>query len=220
MLKRSIIPAAAATVVLATVAHASLITTPAVAPTAQGNAPAAADVAVRRPDAAIKASASQAAASAPSQAGKPAPRVIDLPRAEATSRSYVALPSSGEAGPQPPAAKPLPRTAELPRSGADRAASPAGAVAAPDRPRFGGEPAPERTASAERPRAPEPDVGDARNQPREGGRTAEIRKARWSGGEGAVWKTGRDARAFTGTFGGCRFSGAVGPRGYTIDRAC
>jgi hypothetical protein len=218
MLKRSIIPAAAVTVVLATVAQASLITSPAAPPAPQGDAPAPADMAVRRPDTAIKASAPQAEAPAAFQPGRPAPRVIDLPRAEATSRSYVALPSSEEAGTPPQAAKPMPRTAELTRPETERVA--AGTATAPDRLRFGAEPAPERNASAQRPRAPEPVVGDARAQPRDGGRTAEVRTAKWSGGEGAVWKTGPDARAFTGTFGGCRFSGAVGPRGYTIDRAC
>ncbi|TGD95746.1 translation initiation factor IF-2 [Methylobacterium nonmethylotrophicum] len=226
MLKRSFVPAAAATVVLATVAHASLITSPGTAPSPQAQpqqGSLSAETGVRRPDAAIKAPAAQAEAAAPSHAGKPAPRVIDLPRADATSPSYVVLPSPVEATAQGPAARQAPRMAELPRPETDqapaagRAPAQAPAAAAPSQPRFSEEPAPERTAPVRRARAPEPVDGvrpaDTRNP-------KDVRTAKWAGGEGAVWTTGRDARAFTATFGGCRISGGVGPRGYTIDRAC
>ncbi|WP_430912965.1 translation initiation factor IF-2 [Methylobacterium sp. sgz302541] len=51
-------------------------------------------------------------------------------------------------------------------------------------------------------------------------RTAQVRTAKYSGGEGSTWKTGRNAYGFMGTYGGCRYSGHAGPNGYTLDRVC
>lgn len=49
---------------------------------------------------------------------------------------------------------------------------------------------------------------------------AGYRTAKYAGGAGATWKTGRDAYGFMGSYGGCRYNGHAGPHGYRIDRAC
>lgn len=49
---------------------------------------------------------------------------------------------------------------------------------------------------------------------------AGYRTAKYSGGAGATWKTGRDAYGFGGSYGGCRYSGHAGSGGYKIDRTC
>lgn len=49
---------------------------------------------------------------------------------------------------------------------------------------------------------------------------AGYRAARYSGGEGATWKTGRDSHGFQGSYGGCQYRGHAGPNGYAIDRVC
>lgn len=46
------------------------------------------------------------------------------------------------------------------------------------------------------------------------------RSARYRGGEGATWKTGRDAYGFQGSYGGCRYRGNAGPNGYRLDKLC
>ena len=46
------------------------------------------------------------------------------------------------------------------------------------------------------------------------------RSARYSGGRGASWKTGRDAYGFMGSYGGCRYRGHAGPNGYRLDKSC
>ncbi|WP_375466373.1 translation initiation factor IF-2 [uncultured Methylobacterium sp.] len=46
------------------------------------------------------------------------------------------------------------------------------------------------------------------------------RTAKYTGGEGATWKTGRDTHGFMGSYGGCKYSGHAGPHGYKIDRVC
>ncbi|MDN3625354.1 translation initiation factor IF-2, partial [Methylobacterium isbiliense] len=57
-------------------------------------------------------------------------------------------------------------------------------------------------------------------QPRRAARPDRYRAARYAGGQGATWKTGRDAYGFRGTFGGCRYFGTTGPHGYKLNRSC
>ena len=47
-----------------------------------------------------------------------------------------------------------------------------------------------------------------------------LQTAKYSGGQGATWKTGKDTHAFTGTYGGCRYTGFAGPNGYRLDKVC
>ena len=49
---------------------------------------------------------------------------------------------------------------------------------------------------------------------------AGYRTAKYSGGEGSTWKSGRNGHNFMGTFGGCTYRGFAGPNGYKIDRSC
>ncbi len=47
-----------------------------------------------------------------------------------------------------------------------------------------------------------------------------VRHAKYRGGEGSTWKTGKNAYGFEGTYGGCVIRGTAGPHGYHIDRDC
>lgn len=47
-----------------------------------------------------------------------------------------------------------------------------------------------------------------------------VRTARYAAGEGGAWRAGRDSFGFSGSFGGCRFTGFAGPNGYRISRVC
>ena len=47
-----------------------------------------------------------------------------------------------------------------------------------------------------------------------------LRTAKYSGGEGSTWKTGKDMHGFAGTYGGCRYTGFAGPNGYRLDKVC
>ena len=44
--------------------------------------------------------------------------------------------------------------------------------------------------------------------------------ARFKGGQGSSWQTGRNQRGFMGTYGKCRYSGFAGPNGYKLNKAC
>lgn len=75
-------------------------------------------------------------------------------------------------------------------------------------------PAPAATAAPAAAPAPAPQAAaPARRQ-------AGYRSARYTGGEGATWKTGRDAYGFMGSYGGCRYRGHAGPNGYRLDKVC
>ena len=70
---------------------------------------------------------------------------------------------------------------------------------------------------AEQPRAEAP---RPRTRVRAERRPREYRSARYRGGNGATWKTGRDAYGFGGSYGGCSYRGNAGPNGYRLDRRC
>lgn len=136
----------------------------------------------------------------------PAPRQIALPGADAPNQGYAAAAPRGErlskTGPLPSAQEPVARESAardpITREPA-RSEPPVSARRAP-------EPVQEAVAPSRRSRDAERATG--------------IRKAKWSGGEGATWKTGRDAFGFSGLIGGCRIMGTAGPHGYKLDRAC
>lgn len=46
------------------------------------------------------------------------------------------------------------------------------------------------------------------------------RSARYRGGEGSTWRSGRDSHGFQGSYGGCRYFGNAGPGGFKLDRVC
>lgn len=46
-----------------------------------------------------------------------------------------------------------------------------------------------------------------------------VRAARYAGGASAVWQAG-DGHAFSGSYGGCRFTGFAGPGGFRLVRGC
>lgn len=46
------------------------------------------------------------------------------------------------------------------------------------------------------------------------------RSARYRGGDGSTWRSGRDSHGFQGSYGGCRYVGNAGPGGFKLDRAC
>lgn len=46
------------------------------------------------------------------------------------------------------------------------------------------------------------------------------RSARYRGGEGSTWRSGRDSHGFQGSYGGCRYVGNAGPGGFKLDRVC
>lgn len=46
-----------------------------------------------------------------------------------------------------------------------------------------------------------------------------LRTARYAGGAGAVWQAS-DGHAFSGSYGGCRFTGFAGPGGFRLVRGC
>ncbi|WP_026190860.1 hypothetical protein [Methylobacterium sp. WSM2598] len=191
--------AAALTLGLATVAHAGLSTQPSTEfPPSPGSqaAPAAEKPvrpAIRHAEVRTFSPVTQTDADPQPESGRPAPRVIDLPRSDAPSQGgYVAAPAGA---PQPE------RVARI---------SPASAVQAP--------------AATEAPAVrPEPaQIAPPRRAERAApeGRPAGYRTASWNGGRGATWKAGKNDYGFEGSFGGCRFAGFSGPRGFTLDRTC
>ena len=199
MIKPSLAAAAGLTLGLVTVAHASLTLKSPVPPATPsiGRTDAALDQA---PPRAVPKAYAEVRNLAPAtmsdadetQGSKGAPRVIDLPRADAPNQGYV---------PAPVRPAPAERLAQ---------ATPSPAAPAP-------------SAYEEAPSRPEPAYAPP---PRRGSRTApsarpaEYRTASYNGGQGATWKTGRNEYGFEGTFGGCRFTGFSGPRGYKLDRNC
>ena len=70
-------------------------------------------------------------------------------------------------------------------------------------------------AHAERPPGPPPGAAQGPSAKPPG-----YRARKFSGGQGASWKTGRDAYGFQGAYGGCQYRGHAGPRGYRLDKAC
>lgn len=90
------------------------------------------------------------------------------------------------------------------------------------------EPAPARAAAAKPAPVPAPVAAPesvrkapARAEaprPRREARPA-FRTARYAGGAGAVWQAG-DGHAFSGSYGGCRFTGFAGPGGFRLVRGC
>ena len=52
------------------------------------------------------------------------------------------------------------------------------------------------------------------------GKPTGLRTAKYSGGQGSTWKTGRNTHAFAGSYGGCRYTGFAGPNGYRLDKVC
>lgn len=125
-------------------------------------------------------------------ATRAAPRQIPLPGADAPSQGYTVTSRGGSRPtPMPSAREPSAREPVSPEP------------TVTSRPAF----EPVREAAAPSPRGQDAD-------------RPQYRKAKWSGGEGATWKTGRDAYGFSGLIGGCRIVGAAGPRGYTLDRSC
>ena len=126
-----------------------------------------------------------------------ASRVIDLPGADAPSQGYTASSPTPVTADQPerqPLTRPLSGIRETGASEMPVAARPA--------------------AEAGRPAVKAPSRPVGVDSP------AGYRTAKWSGGEGATWKTGRDGRDFSGVIGGCRITGSVGPRGYRLNRSC
>ena len=201
MIKRSI-SAVTLTLVLATVAHANLTASnPTDVALSLGTHPLASVPKVEPP-------VVYAANIAPTpttlndtgdrpQVARPAPRLVELPSADAPNQGYTAPLSNTVSVNQPD------------RLSQNRSLSTARELGSSDVPavthqtaegRRGFAKAPSRPASADRP--------------------AGYRTAKWSGGEGATWKSGRDAYGFSGTFGGCRIRGITGPRGYKLDRTC
>ncbi|ACL61130.1 hypothetical protein [Methylobacterium nodulans] len=79
-------------------------------------------------------------------------------------------------------------------------------------------PAPEAESAPEPPPAARP--APRRRAAAPAAKPAGYRSARYGGGHGATWKTGKNAYGFEGTFGGCRFVGSSGPGGYKLDRSC
>ncbi|ACL62324.1 conserved hypothetical protein [Methylobacterium nodulans ORS 2060] len=191
MIKRSLAAAGIATLGLATVAHANLSlsqpTPPAPQPTAWAE-PTPAQAATRTPpkvyaEVTTLASTTQSDADEQPQASRPAPRVIDLPRADAPNQGYVPAPAG--------------------------VAQPEGYPAAN-----------EPVVAPRRVRTPAREVVEAPSDYRRPDRPVGYRAAKWNGGGGATWKTGRDAYGFEGTFGGCHFTGFSGPHGFKLDRSC
>ncbi|MGY2049535.1 translation initiation factor IF-2 [Methylobacterium sp. JK268] len=205
MIKRSLATAAVFSVGLASVAHANLTLSPSAAVTpASVAAPVVAQPAPARPApryAEVKTLAplTQTDADERAEPVRPAPRVIDLPRADASSQSYVSPPKSASLSTQPQRVSQAVPAAEV---------EPAVSEAVPA-------PAPSRVEAPAREvvQAPPP-------APRNPARPAGYRSAKWDGGGGATWKTGKNAYGFEGSFGGCRFAGFSGPNGFKLDRMC
>lgn len=201
MIKRSI-AAATLTLGLATVAHANLTAgRPADLASPLGTQPLAG---VQRAAPSVVYAANDALAPKTRndaddrpQIARPAPRVVELPGAGAPSQGYTALPPTTATVNQPEY-----QSRTRPASSA-REPGPSEVAAATHQAVEGGRgvaKAPLRPANADRP--------------------AGYRAVKWSGGDGATWKSGRDAYGFSGTFGGCRITGATGPHGYRLDHAC
>ncbi|ACL57379.1 translation initiation factor IF-2 [Methylobacterium nodulans] len=206
MIKRSLAAAAVFTIGLATVAQANLTLNQPAPPSSQPSAqtePTLTQTPIRtapRAYAEVKtlAPVTQSDADEQPQASKAAPRVIALPRADAPNQGYVAqAPTAAPArGPQPERLSQVEPTAPVQEPTADEP------------------PAPRRT------RTPEREVVEAPSDYRRTNRPVGYRTAKWDGGGGATWKTGRDAYGFEGTIGGCRFVGFSGPHGFKLDRTC
>ena len=71
-------------------------------------------------------------------------------------------------------------------------------------------PPPPAARQAEAPRRPTARA----QQPRE------VKSARYRGGAGSTWRTGRDSHGFAGSYGGCSYRGFAGPNGYKLNRSC
>ncbi|TXN42935.1 translation initiation factor IF-2 [Methylobacterium sp. WL7] len=130
------------------------------------------------------------------QTNQAAPRVVDLPRADAPSQGYASSAADAQTKAR---SEQLSQVKPIPASQVPAGQTPS---VAPDLERV---PAAAKTL-------PYQTAGPAR--------PAGYRPAKWSAGEGASWRTGRDAYGFSGTFGGCRIRGTAGPHGYRLDRAC
>ncbi len=48
----------------------------------------------------------------------------------------------------------------------------------------------------------------------------EHRAAKFNGGRGETWKSGKNEHGFLGTYGGCQYEGFAGPNGYRLDKRC
>ena len=82
-------------------------------------------------------------------------------------------------------------------------------------------PAPRSAAIDPAPVEPAPAVAEPPPAPvRAPAKPAGYRSASYKGGEGATWKTGRNAYGFSGSYGGCRYFGHAGRGGFSIDRVC
>lgn len=128
-----------------------------------------------------------------SASGRPAATAwVDPPRAQAPGKSAAAAPV------EPPA--------QVAETQERKAKDVAKDVPAAPRPL----PAPRAPAAV----AKADTVQDAPAKPRSS------RSAKFSGGNGNAWKSGRDLYSFMGSFGGCRYSGYAGPGGYKINRVC
>ncbi|MGY2046648.1 translation initiation factor IF-2 [Methylobacterium sp. JK268] len=206
MIKRSLATAAVFSVGLASVAHAGLIMSPSVsaapgvalvqpAPMAAQTAPVRS--ATRYAEVRTLAPLTQTDASE-----RPAPRVIDLPRADTSSQSYVTAPRPALISIQP---QQLAQAAPAPE------VQPAISEAVP---------APAPAPAPSRVEAPRREVVQAPPTVRNPVRPVGRRSAQWKGGGGSTWKTGKNAYGFEGKFGGCHFSGLSGPHGFKLDRAC
>lgn len=205
MLKRSLFltTSAALALGLATIAHASLTTgvsDPGLAPTPRLDAHRVyAENSTPAPVTRSLSAASRSDTRERPQTGQAAPRVVEVPRADAPSQGYASSAADAGITARPERlsqVKPMPAsqapTSEALTASADR--NPMPVVAKP----------PARASS----------------QAADTARPAGYRAVRWSGGEGASWNAGRDAYSFSGMFGGCRIRGSAGPNGYRLDRAC
>lgn len=198
MIKRSL----AATILaagLVTVAHANLSTNP--LPPQTGTAGPRFDPDRSYAENKAFASASLSEAATPSSSNKASPRTIALPGADA--------PNQGDAAPQTTSQSTTvtaPRPQRLSETKPPVPVQEPTSSPVPDATRHSAEPAQELAAAPSRP------AGVSR--------PAGYRAAKWSGGEGATWKTRRDAYGFSGMFGGCRFRGSAGLHGYRLDRTC
>jgi hypothetical protein len=198
MIKPALAAAAVLTVGVVTVANASLSLRSPATPAAQaiGRTDPALAQTQARPEkvyAEVKNLAPVTLSDADETQGtRAAPRVIDLPRADTPNQAYVPAPV---------------RTTPAERVSQAGPSAPAPAPSAYEEPAPRPEPAyvpPPRRGSRTAPSA----------------RPAEYRTASYHGGQGATWKTGRNEYGFEGTFGGCRFTGFSGPRGFKLDRNC
>ena len=135
---------------------------------------------------------------------------VDPPRSSAPGKADLSKSDAGKA-------------AALPAPGKSASAAPldgsGSGSATPDaRPPEAKAPAAPPKFSVEGKPAAQDSEGAARDVPPS--RKPSYRATRYAGGEGASWKTGRNAYGFSGTYGGCRFTGFAGPNGYRLNRVC